>query len=65
MTGTMQCQAALLLRRLGRDEPHVRPGDRLTDRLGVGGIVLMPLHIGLHVGRRHQAHSVAKRLQFA
>ncbi len=25
----------------------------------------MPLHIGLYVGRRHQANSVAERLQFA
>ena len=28
MTGTVQHQAALLLWRLGRDEPHIRPGDR-------------------------------------
>ena len=44
MTGTVQHQAALLLWRLGRDEPHIRPGDRFTDRLGVSGIVLMALH---------------------
>ena len=25
----------------------------------------MPLHIGRHVGRRHQANGVAKRLQLA
>ena len=49
--------------RLGRDEPHVWPGDRLADRLGVSGIVLVPLHIRLHIGRRHQAHGVAKRLE--
>ena len=35
VTGTMKRQATLLLRRLGRDEPHVGPGDRLADRLGV------------------------------
>ena len=39
--------------------------DRLADRLGISGIVLMPLHIGLHVGRRHQPHGVAKRLELA
>jgi hypothetical protein len=41
--GLMQCQAALLLWRLGRDEPYIRPGDRFTYRLGVRDIVLMPL----------------------
>jgi hypothetical protein len=47
--------------RLGRDEPHVRSGDRLANRVGVSGIVLMPLHIS----RRHQANGVATRLQLA
>ena len=61
----MQRQAALLFWRFGRDEPHVRPSDCLTDRFGVDSIVLMPLHVGLHIGRRHQPHSVAKRLEFA
>src|SRR5271165_7568681 len=65
VTGTMQSQAALLLWRLGSDEPHVRPGDRFTDRLGVSGIVLMPLHIGLHISRRHQSNCMAKRLELA
>src|SRR5271170_142154 len=65
VTGTMQRQAALLLLRLGRNEPHVRPGDRLADRLGVNSIVLVPLHIGLHIGWRHQAYGVAKRLELA
>ena len=65
MTGTMQRQATLLLARLGRHKPHIRSGDRLADRLGVNRIVLMPLHIGLHVGRRHQANGVAECLQFA
>ena len=39
MTGTMQRQAALLLGRLGRHEPHVRPGDRFADCLGVSGSI--------------------------
>ena len=59
----MQHQAALLLGRLGLDKPHVGPGDRLTDGLGVSGIVLLPLDVRLHIGRRHQAHGVAKRLE--
>jgi hypothetical protein len=32
VTRTVQRQAALLLWCLGRDEPHVRPGDRLARR---------------------------------
>lgn len=56
-------QAALLLGCLGRDEPHVRPGDRLTDCLRIGSIVLLPLHIGLNIGRWHQPNRVAKRMQ--
>src|SRR5262249_1129537 len=51
--------------RLGRDEPHVGSGDRLADRFGVSGIVLLPLDVGLHVSRRHQPHRMPKRLQFA
>jgi hypothetical protein len=43
MACAMQHQAALLLGSLGRHEPHVGPGDRLTDRLGVSGIVLLSL----------------------
>jgi hypothetical protein len=39
MAGAMEHQAALLLGRLGLDEPHVCPGDRFADGLGVGGIV--------------------------
>src|SRR5579863_4459005 len=62
---SVQRQATLLLWRLGCDEPHVWPGDRFADRLGVGGIVLVSLHIRLHIGRRHQAYGVAERLQLA
>ena len=58
-------QAALLLRSLGRDKPHAWPGDRFADRLGINGIVFVPLYIGLYVGRWHQANSVTKRLEFA
>ena len=65
MAGTMEHQAALLLGRLGLDEPHVCSGDRLADGFSVGSIVLLPLDIGLHVSRRHQAHGVAERLEFA
>ena len=51
--GTVQRQAVLLLWRLARDKPHVGPGDRFADRLGINSIILVPLHIRLHVGRGH------------
>ena len=65
MPGTVQRQAALLLWRLGRDEPHVWPGDCLADRFSIYGIILLPLDVGLHIGRRHQPYGVAERLEFA
>jgi len=58
-------QATLLLGSFGSNEPHIGPRDRFADCLGINGIILVPLHVGLHIGRRHQAHSVAERLQFA
>ena len=39
--------------------------DRLADRLGIGHIVLVALHIGFHVVGRHEAHLMAKRGQLA
>ena len=63
--GSVQSQAALLLGRLSRDEPHVWPGDRFADCLGVNGIVLVSLDVGLHIGRRHQLYGVTKRLELA
>ena len=58
-----QHQAAPLLRRLGRNEPHVWSGNRLADGFGVSSIVLMSLDVWLHIGCRHQADSVSKRLE--
>jgi hypothetical protein len=49
LAGAMEHQAALLLGRLGLHKPHVGPGDRLTDDLGVSGIVLLPLDVGLYI----------------
>src|SRR5262249_14264459 len=65
MAGAMEHQAALLLRRLGRHEPHVCPSDGLANGLSVGSIILLPLDVGPHVGRRHQADRMTKSLQFA
>jgi len=64
MTRPMQHQAALLLRCLGLNEPHVRPAHGLADCLCVGSIVLLSLDVRLHVGWRHEPHTVAERLKF-
>ena len=47
---TVEHQAALLLGRLGLDKPHVGPGHRFTDGLGVSCIVLLSLDVRLHIG---------------
>src|SRR5262249_20284850 len=61
----VQHQAGLLLRRLGLHKTHVRPRYRFTDGLAVGGIILLPLHVGLHIGRRHEPHAMPKRPDLA
>src|SRR5450631_4877851 len=43
MARSVEQQAALLLRSLGRQEPHVGPGDCLANRLCVGRVILLPL----------------------
>jgi hypothetical protein len=58
----MEHQATLLLGRLGLDKAHVRPGDRFADCLRVGGIVLLPLDVRLHISRWHQPHPMAEPL---
>jgi hypothetical protein len=65
MARPVEHEAALLLDRLGRHEPHVGSRDRLANRLRVRGVVLLPLDVGLHIGRRHQSHCMPQRLQFA
>jgi hypothetical protein len=42
-----------------------RSGDRFAYRLGVGGIILLSLHIRLHISRWHEAHGVADRPELA
>ena len=64
MARAIEHQAALLLGRLGLDKPHVGPSDRLADGFSVGSIILLPLDVRCHRGRRHQTHSMAKRLEF-
>ena len=47
--------------RLQLDEPHRRPGRRLGDRLRIAVVVLLRLHVGPDILRRHQPHLVALR----
>src|SRR6266542_5449857 len=61
----MEHQAALLLGRLRRHEPHVGPGHCFTDCLGISGIILVPLHVRPDIGWWHQAHGMPKRLELA
>jgi hypothetical protein len=63
LTGAMQRQHRLLLGVLHRHKAHARALHGLADRLGVAAIGLVALHARLDVGRRHQPHLVAERLQ--
>jgi hypothetical protein len=60
IAGAVLHQLALLLGRLDLHKTHRRSSNRLADRLGVNGIVLVALDVGLHVLRRHQPHLVAE-----
>jgi len=52
----MKNQDALLFASLDLDKAHGRAGHGLTDRLGIRSIILLPLHIGFYIARRHQSH---------
>src|SRR5215469_12601074 len=65
VSGTMQHENALCISRLDRHEAHGGSPDGLADRLRIGSIVLVPLHIRLHVSWRHQLDLMAKRRQLA
>jgi hypothetical protein len=61
----MQRKDALLIQRLDRDKPHVRPTDGFTDRLGIGRIGLVPFYIWLDVLRWDQSHGMAETGELA
>jgi hypothetical protein len=63
LPATVQQHSSLLVSRLDRHKAHRRAPNRLADRFGIGGIVLVALDVRLHVLRRHQSHLVAKRAQ--
>ena len=56
---------SLLLLALYRHEPHVGTTRRLTDGLGIGGIVLLSLPERLQIGRRNQSNPVPNGGQLA
>jgi len=59
IAGSEHDAVRLLLFGLDRNEAHARPLGGFTDRLCIGGIVLLPLDERLDVGRRDQAHVMA------
>src|SRR5579871_3717534 len=61
----MKDQGSLLLTGLDLNKAHVWPSYRLTDRFGIGGVILLPLYIWLHVPGRHQTHPVPKLLKLS
>jgi hypothetical protein len=61
----MQHHDALLLDALPLDEAHSRASHRLTDRLGIGRVVLLALDVGLHIAWRHQPDLMAELGQLA
>src|SRR5258706_2684522 len=65
MAGAMEHQATLLFGGLGWYKAHVGPGDCLANGLRVSRIVLLPLDVGLHIGRWDQPHGVTQCLELA
>lgn len=61
---TVKGEHALLIERLDLDEAHVRSGNGLANRFGVGGVRLVPLHIGFDVLRRDQPHRMSEPDKF-
>lgn len=65
LASPMQDEHRLLHFRLDWDKARARSGHRLADRLGIGSIVLVPLHVRLDVMRRHQADVMAEGPELA
>ena len=59
----MQHQYALLLLGFNWHNAPGWPSDGLANRFSIGGIVLLPLNIGLYVSGRNKFDLVAKRYQ--
>jgi hypothetical protein len=64
IAGSMLASTDLLLGRFDPYKTHGGATDRLTDRLGVSGIILVTPDMSLHILRRHQTHLMAKLGQF-
>src|SRR5258705_4968589 len=65
VAGAVEHQATLLFGGLGWYKAHVGPGDCLANGLRVSRIVLLPLDVGLHIGRWDQPHGVTQCLELA
>src|SRR6201989_3471847 len=64
IAGSEHDAVRLLLFGLDRNEAHARPLCRFTDRLCIGGIVLLPLDKRLDVGPRDSAPTLAPLRDF-
>src|SRR5262245_22734355 len=64
IAGSMLASTDLLPGRFDPYKTHGGATDRLTDRLGVSGIILVTPDMSLHILRRHQTHLMAKLGQF-
>lgn len=60
----MKHQDSLLFLALQWDEPHRRARNGFTDGSGIRHVILLPLHIWLHIVRRHQLHVVPHHREF-
>ena len=65
IAGAMLHQLGLLFSRLHLNETHGRPTRRLTNRFGVGRIILVAFDVRLYVLRRHQPHFMTELGEFS
>jgi hypothetical protein len=59
----MQRLEILLVHLLDRDKTHGRPRHRFANGFGIGWIILVRLHIGLHKLGRNEFHGMAMRAE--
>ncbi len=63
--GAVQHRGRLLLGRFDRHEAHGRARHGLADCFRIRGIVLLPLHVRFHIGRRHEPDLMAESSELA
>ena len=61
----MQHQSTLALGALDGNKAQVGSRHRLADRFRIGRIILLPFHVGLHIGGRDEPHIMTQRADLA